>query len=167
MSGLLAPQQILEPVAVERFARRLAAGARSQRILGDPLATGRSYELIWADSHVNAWIIRWSDDADTGFHDHDGSAAGIVVLEGAVVEERLALGAPPLARRFGAGESFHMPASAIHRIRHAGGRSALTVHAYSPPLTVQGVYRECAEGALERYTVPYTEELRGELALAT
>jgi hypothetical protein len=38
------------------------------------------------------------------------------------------------------------------------------VHAYSPPLSVQGVYRIGDSGALERDTVPYTEELRGELA---
>jgi hypothetical protein len=86
------------------------------------------------------------------------------VLEGTAVEERPALGAAPLTRRFGAGKSFHLPASAIHRIRHAGGPSALTVHAYSPPLTVQGVYREGAGGALERYTVPYTEEPEGSRA---
>ena len=166
MTSVGPPRRVLTPAGVERFAERLAATARRRRLLSDDPPAARSYEMIWADAHVNAWIIRWSDDADTGFHDHDGSAAGIVVLEGAVVEERLALGAPPLMRRFGAGRSFHLPAAAIHRIRHAGGPSALTVHAYSPPLTVQGVYREGTEGALERYTVPYTEELRGELAAA-
>jgi len=159
---VLAPRRVLEPAAAERFAASLARSAMRRCGLGDVVASARSYELIWADVYVNAWIIRWSDDADTGFHDHDGSAAGIVVLEGDVVEERLALGGSPITRRFGAGQSFHMPASAIHRIRHGGGASALTVHAYSPPLTVQGVYREDAQGALERFTAPYTEELRGE-----
>lgn len=166
MNSAGARWRMLTPVDVQRFAERLAAAPRHRRLLGDDPASARSYQLIWADIHVNAWIIRWSDDADTGYHDHDGSAAGIVVLEGAVVEERLALGAPPLRRRFGAGKSFHLPAAAIHRIRHDGGPPALTVHAYSPPLTVQGVYREGAEGALERHTVPYTEELRGDLAAA-
>jgi hypothetical protein len=35
----------------------------------------RVYELIWDDGRVNAWVIRWSEDADTGYHDHDESAA--------------------------------------------------------------------------------------------
>jgi hypothetical protein len=51
-------------------------------------------------------------------------------------------------------------------VRHGGGGPALTVHAYSPPLRVQGVYRVAADGALERDVVSYTEELRGELAVA-
>lgn len=162
MIGVRAPGALLGAADLERF-----AGERA-RSPGLHLPAGglgeRTYALIWADEHVNAWAIRWSGDADTGFHDHDGSAAGIVVIEGAVVEERLSLDGPPLARRFRAGQSFHMPATAIHRVRHGGGGEALTVHAYSPPLSVQGVYRAGEGGVLERDTVPYTEELRGELA---
>jgi hypothetical protein len=167
VSALVAPRRVLEPAALETFAVRLASSSGCRRALLATSACSRSYELIWDDPYVNAWLIRWSDDADTGFHDHDGSGAGIVVLEGGVVEERLALAGAPIARRFGAGASFHTQAAAIHRVRHGGGPSALTVHAYSPPLMVQGVYREGAGGALERRTVPYTEELRGELAVAS
>ena len=39
----------------------------------------RVYEQIWDDEHVNAWVICWSEDQDTGFHDHDLSAAAIAV----------------------------------------------------------------------------------------
>jgi mannose-6-phosphate isomerase-like protein (cupin superfamily) len=161
MNDVRSPQGQLQAAGLERFAAELArwSGWELPRAGADE----RCYAVIWADEHVNAWAIRWSGDADTGFHDHDGSAAGIVVIEGAVVEERLMLGGPPLARRVRAGQSFHMPATAIHRVRHGGGAPALTVHAYSPPLSLQGVYREGDGGALERDTVPYTEELRGEL----
>jgi Cysteine dioxygenase type I len=162
MSAVFAPGALLDAERLERFASQLAAAADWQ--LPDAAEHERGYAMIWADEHVNAWAIRWSDDADTGFHDHDGSAAGIIVLEGAVVEERLSLHGPPIARRFRAGQSFRMPSCAIHRVRHGGGAPALTVHAYSPPLSVQGVYRIGDGGALERDTVPYTEELRGELA---
>jgi hypothetical protein len=155
VSVVPAPRGLLDGERLERFA---ASWAAADWQLPDAAEHERSYALIWADEHVNAWAIRWSADADTGFHDHDGSAAGIVVVEGAVVEERLSLDGPPIARRF------RMPASAIHRVRHGGGAAALTVHAYSPPLSVQGVYRVGNGGALERETVPYTEELRGELA---
>ena len=165
--GLAAPRSVLEPAALERFAATLARTATDRHLRLEDEPSERSYRPIWADEHVNAWMIRWCDDADTGFHDHDASGAGIVVLEGIVVEERLVLGGLPIARRFGAGESFHMAASAIHRIRHGGGSPALTVHAYSPPLTIQGVYREGDDGTLERHTMPYTEELRGDVATAT
>ncbi len=54
----------------------------------------RVYEQIWDDEHVNAWVICWSEDQDTGFHDHDRSAAAIAVVDGHVA---IASGLDPLA----------------------------------------------------------------------
>ena len=150
----------LDPLELVRFAAELAS---SPARWGELVLAGheeREYAAIWSDERVNAWAIRWSGDADTGFHDHDDSAGAIVVLEGSVIEERLALTGSPLARRFDAGQSFRLSPSAIHRVRHAGGRPALTIHAYSPPLRRQGVYRAGPDGVLERDAIPYTEELR-------
>ena len=45
-------------------------------------SAGRVYEQIWDDELVNAWLICWSEDQDTGFHDHDRSDAAIRVIEG-------------------------------------------------------------------------------------
>jgi hypothetical protein len=163
MSVLVPPRGVLSAVELQRFAVGLAGSPKRWRGLGKlGPASGRHYTELWSDQYLNAWAIRWSDDADTGFHDHCGAAAAIVVVEGCVVEERLRLAGPPIARRFGPGQCFELPPSAIHRVRHGGGAAALTVHAYSPPLRVQGVYRVGGDGALERETVSYTEELRAE-----
>ena len=54
----------------------------------------RVYAQIWDDDEVNAWVICWSEDQDTGFHDHDDSAAAISVVSGRVREDRLTLGGP-------------------------------------------------------------------------
>jgi hypothetical protein len=160
-----APRAQLSPVELERFVAALARGPQPWReILDMHGGSARSYAEIWSDDYVNAWAIRWTAGADTGFHDHDVAATGIAVLEGSVIEERLALAGPPLARRFASGQTFHLPAAAIHRVLHGGGPEALTVHAYSPPLRVQGAYRVTPDGALERDVVPYTEELGGKLA---
>ena len=149
----------LGAIELVRFAAELARAPERWRELVRPVGDGRVYEAIWSDERVNAWAIRWSADSDTGFHDHDDSAGAIVVIDGSVIEERLTMGGAPLGRRFGAGQSFHLPPSAIHRVRHAGA-PALTIHAYSPPLSRQGVYRTGPDGVLERDAIPYTEELR-------
>ena len=162
MSVPSSPARALDAGELLRFAEALARSADSWRGLVRESGDGRVYETIWSDEHVNAWVIRWSAASDTGFHDHDVSASGIVVIEGSVVEERLALGGPAVVHRFRAGQSFHLSASAIHRVRHDGARPALTIHAYSPPLRRQGVYRSGPDGALERDATPYTEELRAE-----
>jgi quercetin dioxygenase-like cupin family protein len=126
----------------------------------------RVYEQIWDDGDVNAWVICWSEDQDTGFHDHDESAAGVAVISGRVREERLRLGAEPAVREALAGEVFSMPAVAIHRVLHAGDGPAVTIHAYSPPLTRTGAYRIGPDGVLEREPLSFQEELSAERALA-
>lgn len=154
------PTGVLGAAELVDFASALAESLDRRDGLPDLRLSTRVYEEIWSDDYVNAWVICWADDSDTGFHDHDTSTAGIVVVSGSLREERLALSGPPVARSFPAGSSFHLPASAIHRVRHGGGAPALTVHAYSPPLRRQGVYRVAPDGALERDSTPYTEELR-------
>ena len=150
---------------LERFAAGLAAAPErwAHLVRHDD---SRVYEQIWDDGDVNAWLICWSEDSDTGFHDHDDSAAGITVVRGSVREERLALGGPPRSRELIAGTTFTVPPTAIHRVLHAGVGPAVTVHAYSPPLRRMGAYRVGADGELQRKSQPFEQELRAEPALA-
>jgi mannose-6-phosphate isomerase-like protein (cupin superfamily) len=150
---------------LERFADRLAATPERWRHLVRHDDT-RVYEQIWDDEDVNAWLICWSEDSDTGFHDHDDSGAGIVVVSGNVREDRLTLGGPPRSQVLGAGTTFTVPPTAIHRVLHAGEGPAVTIHAYSPPLRRMGSYRVGAQGELERESQPFEHELGHELALA-
>ncbi len=126
----------------------------------------RVYEQIWDDEDVNAWVICWSEDQDTGFHDHDDSAAAITVISGCVREDRLTLGTEPRSRELGAGSTFTVAPVAIHRVLHAGRVPAVTIHAYSPPLRRTGAYRIGPDGALEREAQTFEVELRAEPALS-
>ena len=51
----------------------------------------RTYVLLHRDEEVELYVVCWMPGHDTGFHDHDASAAAITVVDGAVSEERLAL----------------------------------------------------------------------------
>ena len=150
----------LTPPELERFARGLAAEHERWAHLVRHADDVRVYEQIWDDGQVNAWVICWSEDQDTGFHDHDESAAAIAVISGQVREERLRLGALPRARLVGPGSTFTVPAAAIHRVLHAGSGPAVTIHAYSPPLTRTGAYRLGPDGELRRESLSIEEELR-------
>jgi predicted metal-dependent enzyme (double-stranded beta helix superfamily) len=120
----------------------------------------RTYELLLHNEQVMAWLICWMDDHDTGFHDHDLSAGAVTVVEGTIREERLRIGEPALSRTFDAGETFDFTASDIHRVSHAGGDPAVTLHVYSPPLWRMGAYVVEPSGTLRRHSVSYAEELR-------
>jgi mannose-6-phosphate isomerase-like protein (cupin superfamily) len=150
---------------LERFAADLAATPERWQDLVRHDKT-RVYEQIWDDGDVNAWLICWSEDSDTGFHDHDDSAAGITVVLGSVREDRMILGGPPRSRELSAGTTFTVPPTAIHRVLHAGDGPAVTIHAYSPPLRRMGTYRVGPGGELEREAQPFEQELRAEAAIA-
>ena len=152
----------LSPQELERFTAELVESPERWRHLVRHSLQERSYEPIWDDEELNAWLICWGSGHDTGFHDHDRSAAVIAVLDGEVREERLRLNGAPVARVLGPGSRVHVPAAAIHRVVHWGAAPAVTIHAYSPPLHASGAYRVGPDGELERTWLSEGEELRAQ-----
>jgi quercetin dioxygenase-like cupin family protein len=150
----------IDAAALERFVCELVASPELWRDYVRHSDDVRVYEQIWEDEDVNAWVICWSEDQDTGFHDHDQSGAAIAVISGQVREDRLTVGGPgPVSRELGPGEVFTVPPVAIHRVLHAGDAPAVTIHAYSPPLTRTGAYRLGPNGELERESQSFEVEL--------
>ena len=125
-------------------------------LIDEPLLTGR----------VGLWLICWMDDHDTGFHDHDMSSGAGAVAAGHLREERLAIGATARAQVYTPGDSFDFGPSDIHRMTHAGGGPAISIHAYSPPLQGMGAYVIEPDGVLRRAPIPYTQELRAPVQAA-
>ena len=154
------PSRDLGLAELERFVAEL--GGRPElwveRVLH--VSERRHYVELLRDEHVAAWLICWTEEQDTGYHDHDVSAGAVSVVSGRVREERLAIGGPPRRRVYGAGETFSFSAADIHRVTHAGDEPAVTLHAYSPPLLRMGAYVVEDSGLLVRHTVPSSEELR-------
>ena len=123
----------------------------------------RTFGLLHRDEEVELYVVCWMPGHDTGFHDHDESAAAIIVLEGALVEERLAL-TGTVDTTLAEGDLVTIAREAIHRIRHAGDAPAVSLHAYSPPLQRVGTYEVAENGALLRH--PRASELPLEAAAA-
>ena len=160
--GDLLPADTLAPDALAALARAAAA-----RVDVDALVRRdrdkRFCLRLWRDEHSEAWLLGWLDDQETGYHDHDCSAGGVHVMEGAVAEDRLSIG-PPVSRVVSAGESFSFDTQHIHRMRHHGEVPGLSLHVYSPPLESMGSY-DIVDGVLRRLSIPPDEELapRGDL----
>jgi mannose-6-phosphate isomerase-like protein (cupin superfamily) len=151
---------------LEQFAAHLADSPHLWDHLVRHADDARVYALIWDEEDVNAWVICWSEDQDTGFHDHDVSGAAISVISGHVREDRLALAGPPRSRIAGPGTTLTVPPVAIHRVLHTGDTPAVTIHAYSPPLARSGAYRVGPGGELEREVLSLEDELRAEAVLS-
>lgn len=119
-------------------------------------AEGRWYERIHADDSYEIWLISWLPGQSTGFHDHGGSAGAFAVVWGDLHECEVPGPAPaalaslsprPHARPGApAGDTLitRVPPGVVrsfgpryvHDVRNASGASvAVSVHAYSPPLS--------------------------------
>jgi hypothetical protein len=140
--------------------RRIAADPEQWRSRVRRDAAGRHFEQLRRDEHVDVWVISWANGNDTGFHDHDTSRGAVAVVEGEIVEERLVLGGAPRELHHRAGAVFDFDASYVHRMRQQTDTPAVSIHAYSPPLSRMGAYAVAADGTLRRQSLPHTEELR-------
>jgi hypothetical protein len=150
----------LELPALRALVAGIAADPSSWRALVDFNAEHRHYAQLRRDDQVDVWVISWMNGHDTGFHDHDVSSGAVAIVEGELVEERLAVGSPPHRRCYRAGQTFGFDASLVHRMHQAGGGPAVSIHAYSPPLWRMGAYVIEPDGTLRRTSISYAEELR-------
>jgi hypothetical protein len=119
----------------------------------------RHYVNLYRDNHVDVWLLCWTLDNDTGWHDHDVSSGAVAVVRGELVEHNLALGGDSVATVVPAGRVFDFGSDHIHRLTGRADAS-VSVHAYSPPLWRMGQYATGSDGVLRRLSVSYAEELR-------
>ena len=154
------PHRELTAPELLTFVRSCAASPDEWRHLVAHDPARRTYHELIRAEHLSLWLICWTGEQDTGFHDHDRSAGAVAVVQGRVVEERLALGRPPSRRLIAAGETFDFEPADIHRVAHLPGEPAVSLHAYSPRLERLGAYLVEPDGSLKRYSVSHEEELR-------
>jgi hypothetical protein len=119
----------------------------------------RVYASLHRSSHVDVWLLCWTPENDTGWHDHDTSSGAVAVVTGTLIEHNLRLGGTSMATSVEAGRVFSFGPDHIHRLAGALPRS-VSIHAYSPPLWRMGQYAIDANGVLRRRSLSYADELR-------
>jgi len=119
----------------------------------------RVYVSLHRDAHVDVWVLCWTPENDTGWHDHDVSSGAVAVVSGELVENNLTLSAGARETRVGAGRVFSFGPDHIHRLNGAV-HGSISVHAYSPPLWRMGQYAVNDAGVLRRVSLSYADELR-------
>jgi hypothetical protein len=150
----IATPGILPIEELERMVDTVVARPAEWEPLVERAGDERVCRILARDHRLEIWVISWGMGHDTGFHDHGGSSAAIAVARGRLVEERLRIGGLPMVRRLQPGRTaVGVPATHVHRVRHAGGQPAVSLHAYSPPLHEMGAYEVGPGGILERVTV--------------
>jgi len=159
LDGLVPHEGLLDAAELEEVAVRIAARPEIWEPLVRIDPVQRRYELIYEDDHMDAWVLSWMPGQGTGFHDHFSSSVGVSVVAGAVREAQLRLDAEHVEARLEPGDSLNGGPGYIHRVRHAEGEPAVTIHVYSPRLDWVGQYRVDDQGILRREPAPGRVEL--------
>jgi predicted metal-dependent enzyme (double-stranded beta helix superfamily) len=92
--------------------------------------------LDLAEDH-EVWLLSWLPGQSTGFHDHGHAAGAFAVAQGRIQERTVAAGGRPPVRYPTVAEGGVRPFGShhVHDVGNAFAEPAITVHAYSPPLT--------------------------------
>lgn len=121
---------------------------------------------LHADEHLDVWLISWATEQAAELHDHGGSLGALTVVRGALTEwrwtpgseddgtcaaEEIAARGPGLRRRVvDPGRSVAFGLGHVHDVSNRALETAVSVHAYSPPLSAMSYY--AVEGGVLRRT---------------
>ncbi|HEY2194171.1 MAG TPA: cysteine dioxygenase family protein [Actinomycetospora sp.] len=120
---------------------------------------------LHADPHLDVWLISWATEQAAELHDHGGSIGALTVVRGELTEwrwtagsatdhevsaEELAVCGPGLRRRaLSASSGAAFPLGHVHDVSNRRREPAVSVHAYSPPLSTMSYY-DVDRGTLTR-----------------
>jgi predicted metal-dependent enzyme (double-stranded beta helix superfamily) len=132
-------------VIVRRLADQPGLWRGQVRFNGDQ----RWYARLERGAAHEVWLLTWLAGQQTGFHDHGESSGAFCVASGCLTEQAAAAGRPEQASRVvraGAVRSFgpHY----VHDVRNDQAEPAVSIHAYSPPLTSMRRFEVTGAGLL-------------------
>jgi quercetin dioxygenase-like cupin family protein len=124
--------------------------SRWSTLLPRDAAVGVLDPSLHADlAHAQVWLLSWLPGQGTDLHDHGGSAGAFAVVRG-VLSERV--GAREGAAELTAGRVRHFGPHHVHRVSNPGAEAAVSVHVYTPRLTVMNTYRVDGRGLVRTGT---------------
>jgi predicted metal-dependent enzyme (double-stranded beta helix superfamily) len=109
------------------------------------------HRLNWDDDH-EVWLLSWLPGQRTGFHDHGESCGAFTVARGALRERAAPGRRPGPSTAVPRGETRSFGPWYIHDVINTSVQPAVSVHAYSPPLTSMRRF-EFGPGGLEQVTM--------------
>ncbi len=99
-------------------------------------AEGRWYERLYDGPDYDIWAISWLPGQSTGFHDHGASSGAFVVATGILEEQRPG----ERSRTMHPGKPRAFGPNYTHDVRNVSLAPAISIHAYSPPLSEMNEY---------------------------
>lgn len=137
---------------VEQFAEKVRAGAYPIEVD----ESQRWHTRIYQDASVDIWLISWTQGQRTELHDHGASRGAFTVANGTLTEAWWD-GSEITEQTLQAHETSRFGAAYVHDVYNADEEVAISVHAYSPPLSQMNYY-DVEDGELVRLATRWTDD---------
>jgi mannose-6-phosphate isomerase-like protein (cupin superfamily) len=105
----------------------------------------RWWTRLWTDDRVDVWLLSWQPGHATELHDHGTSAAAFSVVSGSLTEVRPGAHGHDSFERT-PGSVVWLAPGQIHDVHAGGDGPAVSIHAYSPPLSQMTYFESASSG---------------------
>jgi hypothetical protein len=163
-ASLQLPDGRLDADTLARITSALAARPDLYEDLVADVEANRRWLQLFLTESFEVRLLTWGREQSSDFHDHGGSSGAWSVTAGELYE---AFRAPDhlsvFDRNLRAGDHGAFGPEHVHDVIYEAGTPAVSIHAYSPPLSGLAVYDRTRFGFVARDFV--TEERRAEQGL--
>jgi predicted metal-dependent enzyme (double-stranded beta helix superfamily) len=107
----------------------------------------RWFHRLALTADYEIWLLTWLPGQRTGFHDHGNASGAFAVAQGDLRETVAAPGSSRIRRRTAvAGSVTSFGGQHLHDVGNVAADPAVSVHAYSPPLSAMRRYEMTSAG---------------------
>ena len=135
------PERLLRPKELATLVSALGTDPHrwQSHIRYDPAE--RWHARVYWSPTVEVYLLSWDIGQDTRVHDHGGSSGAFYVAGGTLTEQYGHLGVVSLDERtHSVGAAARFGPDYVHNLQNEGPAQAVSVHAYSPPLSIMRFY---------------------------
>jgi Cysteine dioxygenase type I len=113
----------------------------------------RWFARLELTTDLEVWLLSWLPGQGTGFHDHGAAVGAFTVAQGELTERTVPAGRVTAASQvLVAGQARPFGPEHVHDVVNTSAAPAVSVHAYSPPLTAMRRFELTAGGLVHTST---------------
>ena len=120
--------------------------------------SGRWWTRLDAPDGVDVWLLTWLPSQGTELHDHGLSSAAFTIVAGTLTELRPDGAGRLVPQDFGTGRTQTVDPGDLHDVVNVGTEPAVSIHAYSVPLTRMTYWATTDDGRLVPTRTVETDE---------
>ena len=146
------PTTVLDPAELGAIVGRLFSFANRWSEIAKPDPERRWHAHLHVENSYDVWLLGWDHAQGIDLHDHGGSAGAFCVIKGRLIEAHIdpRSSGRTQRRHVEAGETVSFGANHVHDLLNPGPAVAISVHAYSPPLSTMTFYDDAPGTFLAR-----------------